>query len=483
MRHVPRSRVLAVVLAVTALWPGTTRVAAEPPDPELIATIEVGDGPALVRADPVHDRVYVSNGFDGSVSVIDGATHAVVATLPFGAWDVALNPLTNRVYVPDPEAGAIRVVDGETLAVLATIFTDADASLMAADPFTRKVYATDTYADRVLVIDGETNTVVGTIPVGDGPFFIEVNPLSRRVYTFDYTGESVSVIDGATDRLLATVPLPDMKIALDPMRLNPLTEQLYVLGDDGIHVIDGASGTLLPMFPTGRFPEAVDVNLSSNRVYVARDRSVTVMDGFSGAVIDDVYFFCPPGEECPTVPRSVCRLAVDRLANRVHGGVCAYGPHVRRFDGRTHSVGPFVPLREGYRDMQPNWMALNPFTDRLYVTHQGADRVSVIAGYRPAMFEPVVEILGLLRELIERVRAADRTVVPALEDALRVLEDPDPTRHAGAVHHLAAFIDAVESRGGAGIPEERADEWVGVAQRIVVLMLGGWGGLRTRINC
>ena len=48
---------------------------------QVIATIAVGHRPTYLAADPKTNRIYVSNQSDNTVSVIDGATNQVLATV------------------------------------------------------------------------------------------------------------------------------------------------------------------------------------------------------------------------------------------------------------------------------------------------------------------------------------------------------------------------------------------------------------------
>lgn len=62
---------------------------------------------------PRGDRVYVSNGCTGSVSVIDADKQQVVATVPVGQrpWNMALMPDGARLYVACGRSNAVAVVD------------------------------------------------------------------------------------------------------------------------------------------------------------------------------------------------------------------------------------------------------------------------------------------------------------------------------------------------------------------------------------
>jgi len=77
---------------------------------------------------PYDYRAYVVNDFynaqgNGTVSVIDRYSHAVVATIVVGEGPrcIAISPNGKRVYVTNGEDGTVSVIDTTTLAVVTTI--------------------------------------------------------------------------------------------------------------------------------------------------------------------------------------------------------------------------------------------------------------------------------------------------------------------------------------------------------------------------
>src|SRR5919198_856033 len=86
---------LSVFLAASP-WP-TALVNAQ----TVIGTVPVGGAPFGVEVNATTNRVYVTNQNNNAVSVIDGATNAVLTTVAVGNFPVgaAANPTTNRVYV------------------------------------------------------------------------------------------------------------------------------------------------------------------------------------------------------------------------------------------------------------------------------------------------------------------------------------------------------------------------------------------------
>jgi YVTN family beta-propeller protein len=80
----------------------------------------VGSDPGGVDVDGATDTVYVANYGSGTVSVIDGATNAVSATVtdssdPDG---VAVDETTDTIYATNPGSGTVSVIIPVSLSVL-----------------------------------------------------------------------------------------------------------------------------------------------------------------------------------------------------------------------------------------------------------------------------------------------------------------------------------------------------------------------------
>jgi len=150
--------VLPLVVGVLALRGPPSGAGADDGGPSVIATITTGLGgrsPQGVAVDPNTNRIYVANSGSNNVSVIDGASNTVVATVAVGSnpRGVAVNPTTNHIYV------------------------------------------TDNFSSNVSVIDGASNTVVATVAVGMSPQGVAVNPNTNRIYVANWGDDTVSVIE------------------------------------------------------------------------------------------------------------------------------------------------------------------------------------------------------------------------------------------------------------------------------------------------
>jgi YVTN family beta-propeller protein len=79
-----------------------------------IVTIPVGLSPNAVSVNPLTNTIYVVNS-DNTVSVIDGNTNRVVATVAVGAASgISVNLLTNMIYVVNNDENTVSVINGTT---------------------------------------------------------------------------------------------------------------------------------------------------------------------------------------------------------------------------------------------------------------------------------------------------------------------------------------------------------------------------------
>ena len=256
----------------------------------VVATVAVGQQPAGVAANSVTHRVYVVNSTDATVSVIDGATNTVIATVPLSAGAfpplaVSVNAITNRVYVPTA------VIDGSTHAVTATPDTGFSLSGgVAVDPIANRIYLVDFLGSRVSVLDGATNAVVATIDApGAGAYAVDVNPLTHRGYVSGLFSSSVLVFDTTTSLVTATIAMP---AAAKGLGVDTLSNRLYVsLDNQTVGVIDGATNTLTGSISgVGVRPNAIAVNSGGRHVYVADEQTnvLSVIDTQTATVVSTV---------------------------------------------------------------------------------------------------------------------------------------------------------------------------------------------------
>ena len=207
--------------------------------PSALTTITVGDIPEALGVNPVTNRIYVAKrgGLTSTVSVIDGVTNAVIVTgIPVGSFPsaVGVNSTTNRVYVTDAGDDAVTVIDGATNSVIATVALPATSSPrdVAVNAATNRVYVTERLLSNLSVIDGATNAVIATVPVGIFPFAVAVNPNRNLIYLTD-ADDKFFVVDGVTNGIIHTLALGPPSRILDDLAVNPTTGRIYAPDANG----------------------------------------------------------------------------------------------------------------------------------------------------------------------------------------------------------------------------------------------------------
>jgi len=84
-------------------------------NPRVLKVINLPSGsrPMSVKVSPDGRRIYVSNGRAGTISVLDGASYELLATIKVGTrpWGIALSPDGKLLYVANGPSNDISVVD------------------------------------------------------------------------------------------------------------------------------------------------------------------------------------------------------------------------------------------------------------------------------------------------------------------------------------------------------------------------------------
>jgi YVTN family beta-propeller protein len=141
---------------------------------ELAARQKVGKGSHELVASTDSSLVFVTNGDDNSISVVDTRTLKMVKEILIGEGPVsaAYSELANAVYVSQTDAGSITVIDAKSLSVTKTIQADPGLGEIAVAPGGRYVFVLNRKKDLVQIIDSSMNEIIQSGTVGKAPFQI-----------------------------------------------------------------------------------------------------------------------------------------------------------------------------------------------------------------------------------------------------------------------------------------------------------------------
>lgn len=281
------------------------------------------------------ELVYVTNGDDDSVAIVDSASNEVVDTVPVGDEPVAITVSADRLW-----AWVVNLRDPS-----------------------------------VSIIDTETATVESTVPLPEGstPRAVALTLDGSKGYVSLANDGSVAVIDAALalsdpqDAIVTTI-----EVGTDPgfLATSP-GGKIYVSRPGGFSVgliteIDPATNAVATSIEVGPDPAGIGFSPDGDTAYVAAGGVVTVVDLVQRIAIDEVVF----GQEGSTTQNN------QGIAVAPGGQVVYVSNNARSAVGllitSTNAIG------DSYGVSLPSAIAVSSGGTRLYVAQEESDQLAVI---------------------------------------------------------------------------------------------------------
>src|SRR5262249_51736453 len=239
-----------------------------------------------------------------TVTVVDGPTVTVVATIPLPAMpsNVAVRRDGAKAYV-GLQDGTVAVVDAATSTIATTISLASPAYFGASVTHAANTLAYVTKSDgnveSVAVIDTVNDTFLAAVflTLGNGfPLGVAVSPDGTRVYATFFQTDQVFVVDATTNLLAGAIPLPLSaafgSIQPNGLGVSPDGAHVYVAVDfvDRLAVVDAAPSTEVASVLVGSQPTVVDVTPDGGRAYVVNTGSSTlsILDTATNTIVGTV---------------------------------------------------------------------------------------------------------------------------------------------------------------------------------------------------
>ena len=217
------------------------------------------------------------------------------------------------------------------------------------------------------------DTVVATIPVMGSD--IAVNPVTNMIYV-DEIGPHVFIINGSTNSVVSTITYQSNPAFGAGIDVNRITNMIYVAASKfgSVIVINGTSNSLASTIHVGTGPVGVSVNPNTNMIYVANSGfgfnthpyqpgTVSVIDGLTNSVISTI-----------SVGNDPQGIAVNPNTNKIYVAN-QHDSTVSVINGSTNTIVSTIPVGSS-----PTYVAANPNTNMIYVANTGSNSLSVIDG-------------------------------------------------------------------------------------------------------
>ena len=172
----------------------------------LIASIPISGFPYGVVISHDGSRVYVEA--SDAVTVINTATNTIMATIPVGAADnsyISISPDDSRLYVSNNYTNTVSVIDATVNTVISVIQVGKSPSATFVSPDGSKLYVENTIDGTISIINTATNSVINTIAAGPWPLGISVTADGRTIYVINGSSKSVTVIDALTYQIITKI--------------------------------------------------------------------------------------------------------------------------------------------------------------------------------------------------------------------------------------------------------------------------------------
>jgi YVTN family beta-propeller protein len=346
---------------------------------------------------PASNKVYCANYESKDVTVIDGRTNAVLASIVGGPGlvDICCNPRDNRIYLangayppswPFHEIGdsTVSVIDGATDKVIATVATHGRPMVLSYDSASNRVLAACRVAatpaesssrapvagraerkPTVDIIDGRSNRVTASAAVRHEIVAFCFDSRRRQAYCLDPDRDQPDVVAlrVASGEVIAKVPTARHPGALC---YNQRDNKLYcsIRRDGELVVLDGATNRFLSKVKTGRETWRLCYNSKEDKVYCdgEYDARVLVLNGKTDTVISSLMIGSPV-------------LWYDSTNNWVYSFKMPWATgRVAVTDGTTDSIIAEVPFRD------PWSFCGNPKADKVYCHSDQTGELAIIDG-------------------------------------------------------------------------------------------------------
>ncbi len=229
--------------------------------------------PVAVTFAPANNYVYVANYGSNDVSVIDGSTNKIVATIPVGKNPILLAyaPSNQEIYVSNWGSSTVSAISSATNTIVATIPVGSGPQGIAFDPANNEILVTNynfpSASNTVSAISTATNTVVATITVGSNPIRLAYDPANGYMYVADYSSGQVSVI-GSSNSVVTTISsLPGNP---NTVGYDPANHEMYVSSNNAnkVTAID-SSNTVVATITVGGNPYGMFYDPTNTEIYVS----------------------------------------------------------------------------------------------------------------------------------------------------------------------------------------------------------------------
>ena len=272
--------------------------------------IPVGDGQTYIAIDDFSHKAYVyspSSQFVSVISTVDDKkikdidlrkdTNDTSSSRHYLDIDyIDIDKVNRKVYVSNPFSDSVSVISTVDDKKIKDISVGRSPTYVMIDNSSHKAYVSNYESDTVSVISTVDDTKIGEdIPVGDGPTYMVIDEFAHKAYVINYESDSVSVISTVDDKKIKDISVGGSPYYITIEAMN----EVYVSNSesDSVSVISTVDDTKIGEdIPVGDGPTYIAIDPYMGAVYVSNSdsNSISVIDDIELKVVGRFFFDVNP---------------------------------------------------------------------------------------------------------------------------------------------------------------------------------------------
>jgi YVTN family beta-propeller protein len=312
--------------------------------------------PRALAFNPTTHRLYAVDQDGNRVIVVDSRGARSSIAVGRAPNCLVVDAAVNRIYVANAGSGNISVIDGATDRVVNTLPGEEHPYAIGFDAALHRVYVTNTYSNNVTVIDSAPDRVQ-QVPAGSKDY-VETDARRRRAFFISYEDPALTILDAANAVHHEDLGLSHpWGLAVDEQRGIVYVTEIGRNTLIAYHEENGKADKV----PTGAMPDAVAIDETANKIYVANyvGDSVTIIDGATMKPVATVAAGHHPQA-----------LAVDGKRHRIFVAN-THSNNATVIDGATNRALGTIPS-----GTSPYAVAIDPDSGDAYVANYGSHPVT-----------------------------------------------------------------------------------------------------------
>lgn len=338
-----------------------------------------GYAPSLLF-DPLTGNIYAMNWNAGNISVVNGTTNRVTASLGTGLSPISgvLDTSNGNIYVSDGTDNNVSVWNGANDHFVASVPVGSQPDSLLFDAASNEVFVENLNSGNVSVIDTLTNQVVKNVPTGaagSSPQVLALDTHDNEVDVGSAITYNLSVISAAS---LTVVAHPYVSYDSDGLAYAPTQNELFVENGAAGNVTvfnQSENERVVANITTGSAPQGIAFDPVDGDVYVLNSQSpnITVIDPATNRIIASI----------STDDGLLYQVAVDSSSGNIFAasaGTYVGPPTVRGFQGNITVLadGTNRPIASVPLNVYPVGLTYDPGNGDLIAADVGGQDVYAV---------------------------------------------------------------------------------------------------------